>query len=73
MSFHARVSSAADVRPPRRSTRDLEFNGVTVPAAQVHASNRAALEFAYGEVVKRRPVLLIRTREAGRQDTASLL
>lgn len=33
------------------ATRDLEFNGVTVPAAQVHAANMAALEFAYGKVI----------------------
>jgi nicotinamidase-related amidase len=33
------------------ATRDLEFNGVTVPAAQVHTANMAALAFAYGEVV----------------------
>ena len=33
------------------ATRDVEFNGGTVPAAQVHAANMAALEFAYGEMV----------------------
>jgi nicotinamidase-related amidase len=33
------------------ATRDVEFNGVTVPAAQVHAANMSALEFAYGEVI----------------------
>lgn len=33
------------------ATRDLEFNEVTVPAAQVHAANMSALAFAYGEVV----------------------
>jgi nicotinamidase-related amidase len=33
------------------ATRDVEFNGVTVPAAQVHAANMAALAFAYGKVV----------------------
>jgi nicotinamidase-related amidase len=33
------------------ATRDLEFNGKTVPAAQVHAAYMAALAFAYGKVV----------------------
>lgn len=33
------------------ATRDLEFGGVTVPAAQVHAALMAALAFGYGEVV----------------------
>jgi nicotinamidase-related amidase len=33
------------------ATRDLEFNEVTVPAAQVHAANMSALAFAYGEVI----------------------
>lgn len=33
------------------ATRDQEFNGVTVPAAQVHASYMAALAFAYAEVI----------------------
>ena len=33
------------------ATRDLEFNGVTVPAAQVHAAFMAALAFAYASVV----------------------
>lgn len=32
------------------ATMDLEFNGVTVPAAQVHASFMAALNFAYAKV-----------------------
>ena len=31
--------------------RDLEFNGVTVPAAQVHAAFMSALGFAYASVV----------------------
>ena len=34
------------------ATRDLEFNGKTVPAAQVHAASMSALAFAYGKVVK---------------------
>ncbi len=33
------------------ATRDLEFNGVAVPAAQVHAALMAAFAFAYGEVI----------------------
>ncbi|EXF91422.1 isochorismatase [Pseudomonas fluorescens HK44] len=33
------------------ATRDLEFNGMTVPAAQVHAAFMSALGFAYATVV----------------------
>jgi nicotinamidase-related amidase len=33
------------------ATRDLEFNGVAVSAAQVHAGFMAAFAFAYGEVI----------------------
>ena len=33
------------------ATRDLEFNGQTVPAAQAHATLMAALAFAYGKVL----------------------
>ncbi|MFJ3487698.1 cysteine hydrolase family protein [Pseudomonas sp. NPDC090202] len=33
------------------ATHDLEFNGVTVPAAQVHAAFMAALRFGYAKVV----------------------
>jgi nicotinamidase-related amidase len=33
------------------ATREVEFNGVTVPAAQVHAANMSALAFAYGDVI----------------------
>ncbi|MHA3738437.1 cysteine hydrolase family protein [Pseudomonas sp. Eth.TT006] len=33
------------------ASRDLEFNGVTVAAAQVHAAFMAALAFAYASVV----------------------
>jgi nicotinamidase-related amidase len=32
------------------ATLDLEFNGVTVPAAQVHAAFMAGLSFAYAKV-----------------------
>jgi hypothetical protein len=33
------------------ATHDLEFNGVRVPAAQVHAAFMAALSFGYAEIV----------------------
>ncbi|MNJ65193.1 Streptothricin hydrolase [compost metagenome] len=33
------------------ATRDLEFNGVSVPAAHVHAAYMAALAFAYAQVI----------------------
>lgn len=33
------------------ATLDLEFNGQSVPASQVHSTIMAALEFAYGTVV----------------------
>ncbi|SEM64699.1 Nicotinamidase-related amidase [Pseudomonas sp. NFIX51] len=33
------------------ATRDLEFNGVVVPAAQVHAAFMSSLGFAYANVV----------------------
>jgi nicotinamidase-related amidase len=33
------------------ATRDLEFNGVNIPAAQAHAAFMAALGFAYASVV----------------------
>ncbi|MNS49857.1 Streptothricin hydrolase [compost metagenome] len=33
------------------ATRDLEFDGMTVPAAQVHAALMAALGFAVAEIV----------------------
>lgn len=33
------------------ATRDVEFNGATIPAAQVHAANMGALAFAHGKVV----------------------
>ena len=32
------------------TTLDLEFKGMTIPAAQVHASSMAALEFAYAGI-----------------------
>lgn len=33
------------------ATLELKFDGVRVPAAQVHAANMAALDFAYGKVM----------------------
>ncbi|MDD1968547.1 cysteine hydrolase [Pseudomonas putida] len=33
------------------ATKDLEFNGTLIPAAQAHAAYMAALGFAYAEVV----------------------
>lgn len=33
------------------ATRDLEFNGVVAPAAQVHAAMMASFEFGYGRVL----------------------
>lgn len=33
------------------ATLDLDFNGITVPAAQVHAALMSALAFGYGEVI----------------------
>lgn len=33
------------------ATRDAEFNGISVPAGQVHAAFMSALGFAYGKVV----------------------
>src|SRR5690606_12451953 len=44
--FGCRVSLIHDVC----ATRDVEFNGVQVPAEQVHASYMAALGFAYANV-----------------------
>ena len=39
------------------ASRDLEFNGVTVPAAQVHAAFMSALGFAYASVISTDEVL----------------
>ncbi|SAL07907.1 cysteine hydrolase [Caballeronia arationis] len=33
------------------ATQDLEFNGVHVPAAQVHAAFMAALRFGYAKLI----------------------
>lgn len=41
------------------ATMDLEFNGVKVPAAQVHASAMAALEFGYGTITSTQAYLSV--------------
>ncbi|MGR4889457.1 cysteine hydrolase family protein [Sphingopyxis sp. LARHCG72] len=33
------------------ATREVDFDGVTVPAAHVHAANMSALAYAYGSVI----------------------
>ncbi len=33
------------------ATLDLNFNGITTPAEQVHAAMMAALSFGYGDVI----------------------
>ncbi len=56
MCVDAGVRAAADMGYPVTvlhdacATLDLEFNGVTVPAAQVHAAMMAAFEFGYASV-----------------------
>ncbi len=56
MCVEAAVRAAADlgyevtVVHDACATRDLEFNGVKVPAAQVHAAALAAMEYAYAKV-----------------------
>ncbi|MCC5903104.1 MAG: cysteine hydrolase [Halomonas sp.] len=56
MCVDACVRAAVDMGYPATivhdacATLDLEFNGVTVPAAQVHAAMMAAFEFGYGTV-----------------------
>ncbi|MFD2644934.1 cysteine hydrolase family protein [Pseudomonas japonica] len=57
MCIDAAVRAAADLGYPVKvlhdacATRDLEFDGVTIAAAQVHASYMASLAFAYAEVL----------------------
>ena len=57
MCIDAVVRAAADmgyavtVLHDACATLDLEFNGVTVPAAQAHAAAMAAFAFAYGSVI----------------------
>ena len=56
MCIDAVVRAAADMGYPVTvlhdacATLDLTFNGVNVPAAQVHAAMMAAFEFGYGTV-----------------------
>lgn len=42
------------------ASRDLEFNGLVVPAAQVHAAFMSALGFAYADVVSTEQFLAAR-------------
>lgn len=57
MCIDAAVRAAADlgytikVLHDACATRDLEFNGVTIPAAQAHAAYMASLAFAYAQVL----------------------
>ncbi len=57
MCIDAAVRAAADfgykvkVIHDACATLDLEFNGVKVPAAHVHATLMAAFEFAYAQVI----------------------
>lgn len=57
MCIDATTRAAADhglnctVAADACATRDLEFEGLTVPAAQVHAAFMAALAYAYASVV----------------------
>lgn len=57
MCIDAVVRAAADlgysvsVLHDACATRDLEFNGLTVPAAQAHAAYMASLAFAYAQVL----------------------
>ena len=44
------------------ATRDLEFNGVVVPAAQAHAAYMASLAFGYSQVVSTQEWLDANTR-----------
>lgn len=56
MCVDAIVRAAVDMGYPATvlhdacATLDLSFNGVTVPAAHVHAAMMAAFEFGYGKV-----------------------
>ena len=56
MCVDACVRAAVDMGYPTTvlhdacATLDLEFNGMSVPAAQVHAAMMAAFEFGYGTV-----------------------
>ena len=58
MCIDATARAAADqgynvtVVEDAAATRDAEFNGMIVPADQVHAAFMSALGFAYGKIVK---------------------
>lgn len=58
MCIDATARAAADygykvtVVEDAAATRDAEFNGMTVPADQVHAAFMSSLGFAYGKIVK---------------------
>lgn len=58
MCIDATARAAADygfnvtVVEDAAATRDAAFDGMTVPAAQVHAAFMSALGFAYGKIVK---------------------
>jgi len=39
------------------ATRDVEFQGITVPAGQVHAAYMSALGFAYAKVASTKELL----------------
>jgi len=63
MCIDATTRAAADMGYQVRvihdacASRDLEFNGATVPAAHVHAAFMSALGFAYAEVISTETLL----------------
>ncbi|SDI65110.1 cysteine hydrolase family protein [Pseudomonas abietaniphila] len=63
MCIDATTRAAADMGYTVRvihdacASRDLEFSGTTVPAAQVHAAFMSALGFAYAEVISTETLL----------------
>ncbi|WP_372832106.1 cysteine hydrolase family protein [Pontibacterium sp.] len=63
MCIDAGVRAAADfgyevtVAQDACATRDQEFNGITVPAKQVHAAFMAALGFAYARIADTKELL----------------
>jgi len=65
MCVDACVRAAADMGYPVTvlhdacATLDLSFNGVTVPAAHVHAALMAAFEFGYGTVTSTQAYLAV--------------
>lgn len=46
------------------ASRDMQFNGVTVPAAQVHAAFMAALQFGYANTLTTEEFLASRSNKA---------